>query len=370
MKISRQTSMRVHLVAGARPNFVKIAPLWKALADEEWCEPVIVNTGQHYDVALSDWMFRDLGLPAPHHHLGALIGSHARVTGSVMMAYEKLCLEVDQPDWVVVVGDVDSTVACSLSAKKLGYSVAHLEAGLRSFDRSMPEELNRIVTDSIADLLWTPSPDADENLIREGVSPEQIERVGNIMIDALVSVQPDVDRTDLKTHMGFVPTDTYGVVTLHRPTNVDDPAMLMKLVGHLCAIAQKVDLVFPVHPRTAKAFEQSGLTAQLERARVKLVPPLSYIPFIALMKRAAFLLTDSGGIQEEASYLGVPCLTLRNSTERPITITLGTNRLVRIEDVPAALEDALHMLKSPATIPLWDGKTAGRVVASLHSVGA
>ncbi|AKR57776.1 UDP-N-acetylglucosamine 2-epimerase [Devosia sp. H5989] len=361
-----QSRVRVHLIVGARPNFVKIAPLWRVLSNSSWCEPVIVHTGQHYDLNMSDWMFRDLGLPAPHHHLNAQTGSHARVTGSVMVAYEALCLEQDRPDWVVVVGDVDSTIACALTAKKLGLPVAHLEAGLRSFDRSMPEEINRVLTDSIADLLWTPSADADENLAREGIGAERIERVGNIMIDALVNLEAAVDAYDLTPDLGFALPEVYGVVTLHRPSNVDVPKILKEIVDRLCVAARQAFLVFPVHPRTARALEREGLGALLADAGVRMIPPCSYLPFMALIKKAAFLLTDSGGIQEEASYLGIPCLTLRNSTERPITLSLGTNRLIGVDDIEGAVAQALLHHRRPATIPLWDGKTAERVALSLQ----
>jgi UDP-N-acetylglucosamine 2-epimerase (non-hydrolysing) len=357
--------VRVHLIGGTRPNFVKIAPLWKALANEEWCEPIVVHTGQHFDINMSDWMFRDLGLPSPHFHLAAQTGSHARVTGSVMIAYEKLCQEVSPPDWVVVVGDVDSTLACAIAAKKLGLRVAHLEAGLRSFDRTMPEEINRIMTDSIADLLWTPSVDGDENLRREGVPAERVERVGNVMIDALVAVQDQVEQVSLAEEFQLDLAKRYGVITLHRPSNVDHPEVLAHIVDALVKVASEIDLVFPVHPRTRKALEHVNAIANLKRAGVRLHPPLAYIPFIALVRKAAFLLTDSGGIQEETSFLGIPCLTLRESTERPVTVSRGTNRLVTLGSVPQAVRDAMARSASPCAIPLWDGNTAHRVAASL-----
>lgn len=365
MPASQQRRLRVHLIAGARPNFVKIAPLWRALKGTDWCDPVIVHTGQHYDLNMSDWMFRDLGLPAPDHHLGALTGSHARVTGSVMMAYETLCLEKERPDWVIVVGDVDSTIACAMVAKKLGLLVAHLEAGLRSFDRAMPEELNRVLTDSIADLLWTPSPDADENLAREGIPAERVECVGNIMIDALVYIEPAVNSCDLVHELGFELPPHYCVVTLHRPSNVDHPQILNEVSNRLRNIARDIAVVFPVHPRTAKSLQRSGLHQALAASGIMIVPPLSYLPFIALIKGAAFLLTDSGGIQEEASYLGIPCLTLRSSTERPVTISLGTNRLVNLDTVEIAAREVMNRQRRRVKIPLWDGETGFRVTASL-----
>ncbi len=359
--------LHVHLIAGARPNFVKIAPLWHVLSRCDWCRPFIIHTGQHYDLSMSDWMFRDLMLPPPDFHLGALTGSHARVTGSVIMAYEKLCLEESRPDWVIVVGDVDSTIACTLTAKKLGFPVAHLEAGLRSLDRGMPEELNRILTDSIADLLWTPSIDGDNNLLSEGVSPERIEFVGNIMIDALFTVLPTVDKCDVAGEIGFVPDRRYGVVTLHRPSNVDDPAILGTIVRELCEAARKIQLIFPLHPRTKRALNLAGLEDQLTGAGVRLIPSLSYIPFIALIRQASFLLTDSGGVQEETSVLGVPCLTLRASTERPVTTTQGTNRLITPENLLSAVSEAMVTDCKPAKIKFWDGNTAQRVADSLRN---
>ena len=327
---------------------------------------MIVHTGQHYDLNMSDWMFRDLGLPAPHYNLGAQTGSHALVTGSVMIAYEALCLEKDRPDWVVVVGDVDSTVACAIVAKKLGFLVAHLEAGLRSFDRSMPEELNRILTDSIADLLWTPSQDGNDNLAREGIAADRVELVGNIMIDALVEAGPAIDAFDIAQELGFELPQHYCVVTLHRPSNVDDLDMLVQIVDRLCRIARLTTIIFPVHPRTAKVLERTQLNLKLVEAGVRLIAPCSYLPFMALIKGAALLLTDSGGIQEEASFLGIPCLTLRSSTERPITLSLGTNRLVRLADLETAAQAAMHLARKPAAIPMWDGNTALRVASGLR----
>jgi UDP-N-acetylglucosamine 2-epimerase (non-hydrolysing) len=356
---------RVHLVAGARPNFMKIAPLYRALKGAAWCRPIIVHAGQHYDANMSDVFFDDLGLPAPDHHLGAGSGSHAEQTAAVMIAYEKLC-RTEPPEWTVVVGDVNATLAAALAAKKLDLKVAHLEAGLRSFDRAMPEEINRVATDAIADLLWTPSPDGDENLLREGVAPERIERVGNIMIDAFEMMRPRIEAEPAAQAAGMG-EGPYGVVTLHRPTNVDRVEELAPIVAALCEIQRELPLAFPAHPRTAQSLERHGLRSRLVEAGVKLIDPMGYVRFMALVRCARLVITDSGGVQEETSYLGIPCLTLRTTTERPITVTLGTNRLVGTPTLAAAARAALGRPPStPRAIPLWDGHAAERVAASLR----
>jgi UDP-N-acetylglucosamine 2-epimerase (non-hydrolysing) len=359
------THTRVHLIAAARPNFMKVAPLYHALARESWCTPYIVHTGQHYDANMSDAFFRDLLLPDPHFHLGVGSGTHAEQTGGVMIAYEKVCAH-DRPDWIVVVGDVNSTAACALVGTKLCIPVAHLEAGLRSGDRRMPEEINRIVTDAIADLLWTPSPDGDENLLREGVDPSRIERVGNIMIDSLELQRARIEQDGTRAALGLTPQG-YGVVTLHRPSNVDDPATLAALVRELTTVARNLPLVFAVHPRTNKQLAAFGLRAALENAPgMKLIEPLGYIPFMNLVFGARLAITDSGGLQEETTYLGIPCLTLRENTERPVTVSQGTNRLVGVRDLAGSVTVALAAPGARARRPdLWDGHTAGRVAASL-----
>jgi UDP-N-acetylglucosamine 2-epimerase (non-hydrolysing) len=356
----------IDLIAAARPNFMKIAPLYHALQAAPWCTPRIVHTGQHYDANMSDAFFVDLGLPKPQVHLGVGSGGHGEQTGRVMIEYEKICM-ASRPDWIVVVGDVNSTLACALVGAKLLIPVAHLEAGLRSGDRRMPEEINRLATDAICDLLWTPSADGDEHLTREGVPAAKIERVGNIMIDSFELLAPKIRAADMAAKLG-VERGNYGIVTLHRPSNVDDAAQLRAIVAKLVAIARDLPLVFPVHPRTRQRLKDFGLTATLQATPgIKLTDPLSYIEFMSLVVDCRFALTDSGGVQEETSYLGIPCLTLRENTERPVTVTLGTNRLVKIDSLEGQVGRVLAgPLRSTPAIPLWDGRTAQRVVASLE----
>jgi UDP-N-acetylglucosamine 2-epimerase (non-hydrolysing) len=359
----------IDLIAAARPNFMKVAPLYKALAEErDWCRPRLVHTGQHYDENMSEAFFRDLSLPPPDIHLGVGSGSHAEQTAGVMVAYERVCLE-RPPVWVVVVGDVNSTMACTLVAAKLGIRVAHLEAGLRSGDRTMPEEINRIVTDALANLLWTPSPDADENLLREGVPQARIVRVGNIMIDSLEMSRDRIEAARYPAKLGLA-ARTFGVVTLHRPSNVDDRARLELLVEMLGECSRKLPLVFPVHPRTRKRLADYGLWHRLERSGgMHLIEPIGYTEFMSLVFSSKVVITDSGGIQEETTYLGIPCLTLRENTERPVTVSHGTNRLVKPEEVVRAIDAVQgghwHGGRRPE---LWDGATAGRIVESLKRV--
>jgi UDP-N-acetylglucosamine 2-epimerase (non-hydrolysing) len=356
----------VHLIAAARPNFMKVAPLWHALAAAPDFAPVLVHTGQHYDANMSDAIFADLRLPQPDHHLGVGSGSHAEQTGRVMIAYEAVAL-AHRPDWLIVVGDVNSTAACAMVGTKLGIPTIHLEAGLRSRDRTMPEELNRLVTDVLADVLWTPSPDADDNLAAEGIPASRVTRVGNIMMDSFELTRPAIEAADMAGTLGLAPGG-YGVVTLHRPSNVDDPAQLARLVEALRGAQARLPLVFPVHPRTAARLEAAGLTGALTDAGVKLIEPVPYIRFMSLVLGAAAVVTDSGGIQEETTYLGIPCLTLRDNTERPITITQGTSRLVRIERLVAELEAALAVPAAQRRRPdLWDGHTAARCLADLRA---
>jgi UDP-N-acetylglucosamine 2-epimerase (non-hydrolysing) len=354
----------VHLIAAARPNFMKIAPLYHALRAESWCEPAIVHTGQHYDPNMSDAFFRDLQMPRPQFHLEVGSGSHAEQTGGVMIAYEKVAMRA-KPDWIVVVGDVNSTAACAMVGAKLHIPVVHLEAGLRSRDRRMPEEINRLVTDAIADLLWTPSFDADANLLAEGIPAARIECIGNIMIDSYEMQRAAIEQAGTRTKFGLAGR-RYGVVTLHRPSNVDNRESLAPILETLAKTAENIALIFAVHPRTRKKMEEFGLDRVLADAGVQLVDPLGYLEFMNLVTGAAVVITDSGGVQEETTYLGIPCLTLRENTERPVTVTEGSNRLVTPAGLTAALEAALahrgRMGRQPA---LWDGRAAQRAAASL-----
>jgi len=371
-------SLSVHLVAAARPNFMKIAPLYHALARESWCRPQIVHTGQHYDANMSDAFFRDLKLPTPHFHLEVGSGSHAEQTGGVMIAYEKVAV-AEKPDWIVVVGDVNSTAACAMVGTKLWIPVVHLEAGLRSGDRRMPEEINRLVTDAICDVLWTPSPDADEHLAREGVAADKIDRVGNIMIDSFEMMRSAIEADGTRESMGLAP-DSYAVVTLHRPSNVDRRESLEPLVRQLVAVSNDLPLVFAVHPRTRRKLEEFGLLGLLSHAAgggsgisgggapagITLTEPLGYIQFMNLVRTARAVITDSGGVQEESTYLGIPCLTLRENTERPVTVTEGSNRLVKPEALYEQVQQVLAGHWPTGRRPaLWDGQTAGRCVAAL-----
>jgi len=340
MDCSGKRKVVVHLIAGARPNFMKIAPVYHALRQTKWAEAVVVHTGQHYDINMSEAFFRDLGLREPDIRLGIGSGTHAEQTGQVMIAYEKVLMETP-PDFVIVVGDVNSTLACALATCKVRYSsskpsvqmrtnhqrpiLAHLEAGLRSFDRTMPEEINRLVTDTLADILWTPSSDADENLRHEGVEEAKIERVGNIMIDCLEMLKGVIEDQAVPEELGLK-KGNYGLVTLHRPSNVDSLETLGTLCRLLSNISRKIQLVFPVHPRTRSSLKQHGLMEGLENNKgLVLLEPLGYVRFMNLLLNCRFAITDSGGIQEEATYLGIPCLTMRPNTERPITLQ-GTNQ--------------------------------------------
>jgi UDP-N-acetylglucosamine 2-epimerase (non-hydrolysing) len=315
---------------------------------------------------MSDVIFADLGLPEPHIHLGVGSGTHGEQTARVLIAYEAVLMQ-RPPDLVVVVGDVNSTIAATLAATKLGIKVAHLEAGLRSFDRRMPEEINRLATDVLADILWTPSDDAVVNLRREGVAPEKIEPVGNIMIDSLEMLRDTIVKQQTHAAFGVKPGD-YGVVTLHRPSNVDDPSTLAQLATHLIDISETLPLVFPIHPRTRARLGDGGLLDAMNRpGRLLLPEPLSYMHFMNLVFNCRLVITDSGGIQEETTHLGIPCLTVRENTERPITVSHGTNQLVGLSELK---DRTAAVLRRPAgekpLIPMWDGKTADRIVALLR----
>ena len=354
----------VHVV-GARPNYMKIAPLMDALKDAPGIRQILVNTGQHYDEAMSKSFLRELSLPAPDRNLEVGSASHAVQTAKVMIGFEEVCL-ADKPDLVVVAGDVNSTMAASLVAAKLMIPIAHLEAGLRSYDRAMPEEINRIVTDCLADLLLTPSTDGDDNLLKEGVAREKIHFVGNIMIDTLMRHLPMATLDRIRDRVP-VTDKGYGVLTLHRPSNVDDPAILRRILEAIAHVARRMPVVFPVHPRTRQRLAAAGVDDLL--ANVMLTEPLGYIDFLSLSSHARIILSDSGGLQEESTALGIPCLTLRENTERPVTITHGTNRLVGTQTaaIVAGFDEAMAREHEPQRRPpLWDGQTAGRVAAVLQ----
>jgi UDP-N-acetylglucosamine 2-epimerase (non-hydrolysing) len=351
--------VRVTCVAGARPNYMKVKPVMDAL-EERGAQVILVHTGQHYDPAMSDVFFADLGIRRPDHFLGAGSGTHAVQTCRVMTAFEPLLAEL-APDMVVVVGDVNSTLACALVTAKQGVPLAHVEAGLRSGDRSMPEEINRLVTDRVSDYLFAPSPDAVANLQAEGYQQEQIHLVGNVMVDTLLANSDRAAAGGTLAALGLRPGE-YGLVTLHRPANVDDPAVLGALLVALTEISRGCPLVWPVHPRVAHQLRDAGLPAG-----VRIIPPAGYLDFIALEASARLVLTDSGGVQEETTVLGVPCLTLRDSTERPITLTEGTNQLVG-HDPRRIVKAALEVMADPPlgrAPALWDGKAGQRIAAIL-----
>ncbi len=358
--------LHIDLVAAARPNFMKIAPLWHALAGQPWADVRIIHTGQHYDHAMSEVFFQELGLPVPHVNLGIGSGTHGQQTGRVLEAYEAQILH-DRPDLVIVAGDVNATPAAALAAVKLGIPVAHLEAGLRSFDRTMPEEINRRITDAICDILWTPSEDGDAHLRAEGIPQERIMCVGNIMIDTLHMLRPRIAADPVLETLG-ISAGTYGVVTLHRPSNVDDRQRLEPLCDQLLACARVLPLVFPAHPRTRERLEAFGLLDSLRDGGIRLLAPQPYLAFMRLVSASRVVITDSGGVQEETSFLGIPCLTLRENTERPLTIALGTNRLVSPERLPLALRSALDAPPPRQAIPLWDGLTARRIVNHIRTL--
>ena len=359
--------MKVLNIVGARPNFMKVAPVHLAMLDAG-IDAKLIHTGQHYDANMSAVFFDDLGMPQPDMNLEVGSGSHAQQTAAIMTAFEQIVLD-EKPDWVLVAGDVNSTIACGLVASKLHVKVAHLEAGLRSFDRLMPEEVNRVLTDHLADLCLTPSPDGDENLRKEGIPDERIKRVGNAMIDSLLAHRDRaVSMGVLKRHS--LDAKSYGLITLHRPGNVDDKETITGLLNALLELSEELTLVWPLHPRTQQRLKDFGLLEKLQSSKIRLLEPLGYLEFLALQADAKMLLTDSGGIQEETTALGVPCLTIRPNTERPITITEGTNTLIGV-DPEALLREARVIIKTggkAGRVPdLWDGKTAGRVVDALRN---
>ena len=375
--------LRIMNIVGARPNMMKIAPLLAELRRQEEIEPVLVHTGQHYDYSMSQVFFDQLRVPPPDYNLGVGSGTHFAQTAEIMRKFGQL-VQQDRPDMVVVAGDVNSTIACALVAAKEGIPVAHVEAGLRSFDRSMPEEINRVLTDAVADLLFTTEESANRNLANEGIDPGKVFFVGNLMIDSLVSALQVARPSCLRSELGLE-GKPYAVLTLHRPSNVDNEDQLTRTLDAILEVAQRIPIVFPAHPRTARNIEAAGLTAMRTWAGGPLpgidagatglwmMPPASYLDFLDLMQHAVMVITDSGGVQEETTFLGVPCLTYRDTTERPVTVSMGTNRVVG-RDPQHLLLNALEVLQEApqgpaiARPPLWDGRTASRIVQILKEV--
>jgi len=350
------------LVVGARPNFMKIAPIQKEL-DERKIPNILLHTGQHYDDNMSKVFFDDLGMKEPDIYLGIGSGSHATQTAKVMVEFEQVCRQYD-PSMVVVVGDVNSTLACSIVCAKENIPCAHVEAGLRSFDRNMPEEINRILTDTVADILLTPSGDGDENLLKEGVAQSRIFRVGNVMIDSLHSNLKIAESSNIQKELQI--DGNYILITLHRPSNVDDRKVFSRIISSIECIAENIQIVFPMHPRTKKMAMEFQLYERIEKIPGMIITgPVGYLDFVSLMSKSVLVLTDSGGLQEETTALGIPCLTLRENTERPVTLTEGTNQIVGTDKelIVAAAKEVLSGGGKKGKIPeLWDGKTAGRIV--------
>lgn len=370
---------KIILVCGARPNFMKIAPLMHELARHQQFEAILVHTGQHYDAKMSGRFFDELGIPAPHINLEVGSASHAQQTARIMMGFEQVCID-EKPDFVLVVGDVNSTAACTLVAAKLNIKTIHYEAGLRSDDRTMPEEINRLVTDAISDYFFTTSADADENLLKENVASEKIFMVGNLMIDTLEAnlakaagsplVFPLLNREGHTVDVNNLISSGYGVMTFHRPSNVDDKQSLEQLVSIWGAVSQKIPLVFPIHPRTYKNIQQFGLLESITSyPDLYLIEPLGYLEFIHLVSQSTFALTDSGGIQEETTHLNIPCLTVRPNTERPVTVWKGSNKLIKIETIETEVEAIVKGEGKKGNNPkYWDGKTAQRIVSILETL--
>jgi UDP-N-acetylglucosamine 2-epimerase (non-hydrolysing) len=364
--------MKIINIVGTRPNFMKIAPIIKAMQVYPEIQHILVHTGQHYDEQLSDKFFRELGIPDPDVNLNVGSNTHSKQVAEIMVAFEKVCDDF-QPDYILVVGDVNSTMACSLVAAKKGIKIIHVEAGIRSYDRTMPEEINRLVTDAITDFLLPPSIDAVENLKREGHTDDKICMVGNVMIDTLKLFSKEIQAATILEQIGVLPKE-YAVLTLHRPSNVDDPANLKKIIDALFVIQQSVKVVFPIHPRSLKMLASFGYDKLLaEMPNIKLIAPLGYFDFGKLVSNSKFALTDSGGIQEETTVYGIPCITIRENTERPITITEGTNELAGT-DTQKIIDFATTILKGEwkkGAIPkMWDGKAAVRIVDFLRSLNS
>lgn len=359
--------LKIINIVGARPNLPKIAPLMREMQRHPEVEPILVHTGQHYDESLSDIFFRQMGIPEPHVNLEVGSGSHAAQTAEILKRVEPVLLQ-RRPDLVLVVGDVNSTIAVGLAAVKLGIPLAHVEAGLRSFDRTMPEEINRLLTDALADYLFVTEEDAIQNLIKEGRPRDSIHLVGNVMIDSLRYFLPIAQKSNVGEELALkngTAWSRFGLLTLHRPSNVDCTEKLTELLGAVDTVAAKVPIIFPVHPRTQQRLVQAGIS---HNSHLRLIPPIGYLDFLCLLSKATLVLTDSGGIQEETTALGVPCLTLRENTERPITISQGTNLLIGTEParIVAAAQDILAGKgKSGRIPPLWDGHAAERIVGIL-----
>jgi UDP-N-acetylglucosamine 2-epimerase (non-hydrolysing) len=349
-------------VVGARPNFMKMAPVHRAMVGSGLIDPYLVHTGQHYDRSMTQVFIDELGLPQPDRSLEVGSGTHAEQTARIMLRLEPILVERG-PDVVVVVGDVNSTLAGALTAAKLDIPVAHVEAGLRSFDRTMPEEINRVVADTLSEFLFAPSEDAVENLRREGLAEDRIHLVGNVMIDSLLDSQARADSSSALDRFGLEP-GSYFLATLHRPTNVDDPADLARVVDILAGAAGLRPTLLVAHPRTADRLRRSGLGEGLRARGVTVTEPLGYLDFVKLLSSSAAVITDSGGIQEESTVLGVPCITLRDRTERPITVAQGTNRVtgLDLDAVLLAARDALEARPRPQAPPLWDGRASARIV--------
>ncbi len=361
--------MKIHLIGAARPNFMKIAPLYHELKKENSLDIKLIHTGQHYDKNMSESFFIDLNLPKPDFYLGIGGGNHSEQVGKTMIEYEKICVE-DKPDLVIVVGDVNATMACSIAAKKLGLKVAHLEAGIRSFDMTMPEEINRRVTDSIVDYYWTPSVDANENLVREGVDSNKIELVGNIMIDSFEMKKNEISSSKFLDDLGLKKKE-FVVATFHRPSNVDSEEKLDQLIKVLKDVSSSFKIVIPLHPRTKSNLERYDKYEFLESlTNILIVEPLSYINFMSLVVNAKLVLTDSGGVQEETTYLNIPCLTFRDNTERPITVKDGSNTLVNFDNYKRYYSEVLNGVYKTSKIPvLWDGKTSSRILEFILNRG-
>jgi UDP-N-acetylglucosamine 2-epimerase (non-hydrolysing) len=358
---------KIFSIVGARPNFIKIAPVIKELDKVRFFHNTLIHTGQHYDAEMSDLFFRELGIRQPDKYLGIGSGSHAQQTGRIMMELEKNFLKA-KPDLVLVVGDVNSTLAASIAASKLCIPVAHVEAGLRSFDRTMPEEINRIVTDRLSDFLFTTSRDADQNLLNEGIARNKIHFVGNVMIDTLELLKKEASQHDDVPKKFGLKKRGYGYITLHRPSNVDDRKKLAGILRTISEMSKELPFIFPAHPRTTKRIDEFGLRKILKNSRLKIIQPLGYLESLNLIMNAKLVITDSGGIQEETTVLKIPCLTVRENTERPITVTKGTNTVVGTDPgkILAAFGKVMRgKYKRGMRPPLWDGKAARRIARVL-----